>query len=225
VPLTFGEAQMTALARIRICEISPDSPALLAPRLGVFAPANGVALGAMERLILNRHPAVAWGGVLGRGKGTVRLVVAPLSGSASEDELLLVSSNLASDKETAVVLRDRAARGGRHLFVQFERGEADLLPHLVWEHLARDWPEARLPDGLLWGLPCGFGSWTRELYRLSPNGERRPGVRPDLGRRRAQRPGRQRPPPRIRRLGSPSRQSDNPAKALRFLIHLAETCW
>jgi hypothetical protein len=213
---------MTALAQIRICEISPDSPLLLAPRLGVFAPANGVALGAMERMIFERHPAVAWGGVLGRGKGTVRLVVAPLSGSASRDELLLVSSSLASDTETTVVLRDHAAHGGRHLFVQFERGEADLLPHLVWEHLAQDWPEVKLPDGLLWGLPCGFGRWTRELYRLSPNGEGGPGFGLILGGGAPSVLA-----ANILRYGSPDwiRLAANPAvlaKSLRFLIHLAE---
>jgi hypothetical protein len=176
----------------------------------------------MERMIFDRHPAVARGGALGRGKGTARLVVAPLSGSASKDELLLVSSGLASDKETTAVLRDHAARGGRHLFVQFERGEADLLPHLVWEHLARDWPEARLPDGLLWGLPCGFGSWARELYRLSPNGDGGPGFGLILGGGAPSVLA-----ANILRHGSPDwvRSATDPAvlaKALRFLIHLAE---
>jgi hypothetical protein len=176
----------------------------------------------MERMIFDRHPAVAWGGVLGRGKGTVRLAVAPLSGSASKDELLLVSSGLASDKETTVVLRDHAARGGRHLFVQFERGEADLLPHLVWEHIAKDWPEVRLPDGLLWGLPCGFGPWTRELYRLSPNGEGGPGFGLILGGGAPSVLA-----ANVLRYGSPdwvrsATDSAVLAKALRFLIHLAE---
>jgi hypothetical protein len=215
---------MTFPARIRICETLPDSPALLGPRLGVFAPPSGAALGAMERMIFDRHPAVAWGGVLGRGEGTVRLVVAPLSGSASKDELLLVSSSLASDTETAAVLRDHAARGGRHLFVQFERGEADLLPHFVWEHLAHDWPDVRLPDGLLWGLPCGFGPWTRDLYRLSStsNGEGGPGFGLILGGGAPSVLA-----ANVLRYGSPDwvRLAADPttlAKALRFLIHLAE---
>jgi hypothetical protein len=176
----------------------------------------------MERMIFDRHPAAAWGGVLGRGNGAVRLVVAPLSGSASKAELLLVSSSLASDTETAAVLRDHAARGGRHLFVQFERGEADLLHHLIWEHLARDWPEVRLPDGLLWGLPCGFGRWTRELYRLSPDGEGGPGFGLILGGGAPSVLA-----ANVLRYGSPDwvRLAANPAtlaKALRFLIHLAE---
>jgi hypothetical protein len=213
---------MTIPARIRICEVLPDSPALLGPRLGIFAPPSGVALSAMERMIFDRHPAAAWGGVLGRGKGTVRLVVAPLSGSASKDELLLVSNSLASDTETTAVLRDHAARGGRHLFVRFERGEADLLPHLVWEHLARDWPEAKLPDGLLWGLPCGFGPWTRELYRLSPNGEGGPSFGLILGGGAPSVLA-----ANVLRYGHPDwvRSATDPAilaKALRFLIHLAE---
>jgi hypothetical protein len=215
---------MTIPARIRICEVLPDSPALLGPRLGIFAPPSGVALSAMERMIFDRHPAAAWGGVLGRGKGTVRLVVAPLSGSASKDELLLVSNSLASDTETTAVLRDHAARGGRHLFVRFERGEADLLPHLVWEHLARDWPEAKLLDGLLWGLPCGFGPWTRELYRLSStsNGEGGPGFGLILGGGAPSVLA-----ANVLRYGHPDwvRSATDPAilaKALRFLIHLAE---
>ncbi len=212
---------MTIPARIRVCEVLPDSPALLGPRLGVFAPPIGAALGAMERMIFDRHPAVAWGGVLGRGKGAVRLVVAPLSASASKDELLLVSSGLASDTETAAALRDHAARGGRHLFVQFERGEANLLPHPVWEHLAQDWPEVKLPDGLLWGLPCGFGRWARELYRLSPNGEGPSfglilgGGAPSVLAANVLRYG----PPGWVRLASDSAIL---AKALRFLVHLAE---
>jgi hypothetical protein len=211
------------LTRIRICEISSDSPALLGPRLGVFAPSSEAALGAMERMIFDRHPAVARGGVLGRGKGTVRLVVAPLSGSVSKDELLLVSNNLASDTETTAVLRDHAARGGRHLFARFERGEADLLPHLVWEHLGQEWPEVKLPDNsLLWGLPCGFGPWTRELYRLSPNGGEGPGFGLVLGGGAPSVLA-----ANILRHGSPDwvRFAADPAtlaKALRFLIHLAE---
>jgi hypothetical protein len=215
---------MTVPARIRICEVLPDSPALLGPRLGIFAPPSGAALGAMERMIFDRHPAAARGGVLGKGKGTVRLVVAPLSGSAAKDDLLLVSISLASDTETSVVLRDHAARGGRHLFVRFERGEADLLPHLVWEHLARDWPELRLPDGLLWGLPCGFGPWTRELYRLSStsNGEGGPSFGLILGGGAPSVLA-----ANVLRHGSPDwvRLAADPAtlaKALRFLIHLAE---
>jgi len=213
---------MTVPARIRICEVSPDSPALLAPRLGIFAPASGAALGAMERLIFHRHPALARDGALGGGKGAARLVMAPLSGSASKDELLLVSISLASDTETSVALRDHAARGGRHLFVQFERGEADLLPHLVWEHLARDWPEAKLPDGLLWGLPCGFGPWTRELYRLSPSREGGPSFGLILGGGAPSVLA-----ANVLRYGSPDwiRLATDPAtlaRALRFLIHLAE---
>jgi hypothetical protein len=176
----------------------------------------------MERMIFDRHPAAAWGGVLGRGKGAVRLLVTPLSGSASKDELLLVSNSLASDTETTAVLRDHAARGGRHLFVRFERGEADLLPHLVWEHLAQGWPELRLPDGLLWGLPCGFGSWARELYRLSPSGEGGPSFGLILGGGAPSVLA-----ANILRHGSPDwvRSAADPAvlaKALRFLIHLAE---
>jgi hypothetical protein len=213
---------MTIPARIRICEVSPDSPALLGPRLGIFAPPSGVAFGVMERMIFDRHPAAARVGVLGRGKGAVRLLVAPLSGSASKDELLLVSNSLASDTETTAVLRDHAARGGRHLFVRFERGEADLLPHLVWEHLARDWPEAELPDGLLWGLPCGFGSWARELYRLSPSGEGGPGFGLILGGGAPSVLA-----ANVLRYGSSdwARLATDPAtlaKALRFLVHLAE---
>ncbi|MFZ8843734.1 hypothetical protein [Thermoflexus sp.] len=215
---------MTVPARIRICEVSPDSPALLGPRLGIFAPPSGAALGAMARMIFDRHPAAARGGALGRGRGAVRLVMAPLSGSASKDELLLVSSSLASDAETTAVLRDHAARGGRHLFVQFERGEADLLPHLVWEHLAQDWPDVRLPDGLLWGLPCGFGRWTRELYRLSStsNGEGGPGFGLILGGGAPSVLA-----ANVLRYGSPDwvRLATDPAtlaRALRFLVHLAE---
>jgi hypothetical protein len=213
---------MTVPARIRICEILPDSPALLGPRLGIFAPPSGAALGAMERMIFDRHPAVARGGVLGRGKGTVRLVVAPLSGPTPKDELLLVSNSLASDTETTAVLRDHAAHGGRHLFVQFERGEADLLSHLVWEHLTWDWPEVKLPDGLLWGLPCGFGSWARELYRLSPNGEGGPSFGLILGGGAPSILA-----ANVLRYGSPDwvRLAADPAilaRALRFLIHLAE---
>jgi hypothetical protein len=213
---------MTVPARIRICEVLPDSPALLGPRLGIFAPPSGAALGAMERMIFDRHPAVARGGVLGRGKGTVRLVVAPLSGPTPKDELLLVSNSLASDTETTAVLRDHAAHGGRHLFVQFERGEADLLPHPVWEHLARDWPEVKLPDGLLWGLPCGFGSWARELYRLSSNGDGGPGFGLILGGGAPSVLA-----ANVLRYGSSDwiRLVTDPAtlaKALRFLIHLAE---
>jgi hypothetical protein len=175
----------------------------------------------MERLIFHRHPALARDGALGGGKGAARLVMAPLSGSASKDELLLVSISLASDTETTAVLRDHAARGGRHLFVQFERGEADLLPHFVWEHLAQDWPDARLPDGLLWGLPCGFGPWVSQLYRLSPDGNG-PGFGLILGGGAPSVLA-----ANVLRYGSPDwvRLAADPAtlaKALRFLIHMAE---
>ena len=138
------------------------SPVALDPARGLFFEPADVSLPPLVRMAVRSHPWTLRDGWIGE---FVRLVVSPIDEHELRRARLVVAGSI-NDTKTTRILQSFVEEGGRLLRAVVE---TSAQPGAIPDDLPRmmpPGPEPELPDGLLPGLPAGFGRWTERFYRL-----------------------------------------------------------